>query len=648
METIGRYRIKKPLGRGGMAEVFLAHDPLIKRDVAVKVFNAESFHGGRASLDVFHREAESAGRLSHPNIVTIYDIGEDRGVPFIVMEYLAGPSLAALLGQAVHFPFAEAAAVVIQLCSALEYAHRNGVVHRDIKPGNIIRLADGTVKLTDFGIARMIGGPGRGDARAGAGTPGYMSPEEIDGGRVDARSDIFSAGVILYELLTGRRAFKGAGLEEIHRQIAKLELAALSKVERGVPPGADAVVFRAMAFEPDRRYQGASDFKTALETLRGRAGPAGQAADKPPLIPSEGPFEAEAGTAPAGRRRLLPRLLLIGGAGLLAVLVWAVVVHRSRPAAPFHASSAPVEAPPRGAPPSVEADLSAAGSLAKSSRPEDWQAALRIYDGVIRRGKDPSKALFGQGEVYFRQGLFAVAREAYEKAVASDRNLARAHVMIARCLLEEFRRYKKDPKDLEAALSACRAASERSPWLEEEAQQVAGEIEGERRRLALSAAVVTPRRDAATASPSAPPAAQGFGTLALNTQPPATVSIYSGETGRLVADKVEVPAGNIRLPAGAYMLVFSILATGEKIQEKLIISPDRLQPVKKVFEARVSVNSIPYADIFVDDKTKLEPPAQVTLLAGTHRFRAEMKDGRKQEKQVVILYGEPNSVSFKW
>ena len=259
MDKIGRYVIKKKIAEGGMATIYLAEDPAIRRDVAVKLFKKGSFGGDRKALEMVYAEAQSQGTLSHPNICVIYDTVEEQGIPSIVMEYLDGSSLATLLGQSVRFAPGEVLEIMLELCAALEYAHGKGVVHRDIKPGNIIRLKDGRIKLTDFGIAQVVGGAGRASSGRGFGTPGYMSPEQAEGGKVDHRTDIFSAGVVMYELLTGAKAFKGKTGTEYRAELSRMDMAPPSRLSPEVPAELDAIVFKALALKADSRYRTAAE-----------------------------------------------------------------------------------------------------------------------------------------------------------------------------------------------------------------------------------------------------------------------------------------------------------------------------------------------------------------------------------------------------
>lgn len=268
LEAIGRYRIESELGEGAMADVYRAFDPSINRALAIKVLKRE-FLRDRQYADRFLREAKAAGALSHPNIVTIYDVGEADGDPYIVMELLEGRSLDEVLKEGALEP-ARALGIGIQLADALAFAHRQGVIHRDLKPSNVIVLADGrSIKLLDFGIARV------GDAlfdtesvrtQVGQvlGTPRYMSPEQALGEKIDGRSDLFSLGVLMYEMLTGRRAFPGASSATLAIQIVQRDPEPLGKIAPDTPGGLQFIVNKLLAKQPERRFADGAQLADAM------------------------------------------------------------------------------------------------------------------------------------------------------------------------------------------------------------------------------------------------------------------------------------------------------------------------------------------------------------------------------------------------
>ncbi len=264
---IGRYQIEAPIAEGATAIVYRAKDPAIGRTVAIKLLKLgpevdEEF------LARFQREAQAAGTISHPNIVTIYDVGRVNNRPYITMEYLPEKSLADLLNRQVRLSPKRAISIGIQLARALNHAHRHGIVHRDLKPENVLLLNDGeTVKLTDFGVARLGDQQNLQRTQAGTilGTPRYMSPEQAMGRDVDGRSDLFSLGAILYQLLTGVQAFNSANLALLMLQIVQQDPAPISSLAPDVPDGLQRVVMKLLAKRPEHRFQTGQKTAEALQ-----------------------------------------------------------------------------------------------------------------------------------------------------------------------------------------------------------------------------------------------------------------------------------------------------------------------------------------------------------------------------------------------
>ena len=273
-KKLGKYEIRGELGQGAMGIVYDGFDPMIGRRVALKTVRREQLDRAEVEeiLARFKREAQAAGRLNHPNVVQIYEYGEDEGTAFIAMEFVEGRELRDHFDASERFPMAEIVRIMGQLLEALDYSHKNGVVHRDIKPANIILLKDGTVKVADFGIAR-IESSNLTQAGSVLGTPSYMSPEQFMGQTVDGRSDLFSAGVILYQVLTGEKPFTGA-LTTIMHKVLKEDPAAPSELNVQVPRPFDALIRKALAKRPDERFQSGREFAGALkQAAAGQAAP---------------------------------------------------------------------------------------------------------------------------------------------------------------------------------------------------------------------------------------------------------------------------------------------------------------------------------------------------------------------------------------
>ncbi len=265
IRSIGRYRIETLLGTGAMGEVYRAHDPAIDRLVAIKVVRPElvAGSGGEQLLERFRREARAAGRRFHPNIVAIWDFGDDNGMPFLVMELVEGQSLDQLIKSSGPLAPARSVAIITQVLSALGFAHGNGIVHRDIKPSNIMVLQDDHVKVADFGIARLEASEFTivGDL---LGTPAYMAPEQLSGGPIDHRTDLFATGIILFEMLSGVKPFRGKSITEIMSFMEKRGPEDIRALNPAIPEAMKHVIGKSVAFEPAQRYADAAAFSTAV------------------------------------------------------------------------------------------------------------------------------------------------------------------------------------------------------------------------------------------------------------------------------------------------------------------------------------------------------------------------------------------------
>jgi len=265
-KSIDRYEVKEMIGEGAMAKVYRSYDPEIDRSVVFKVLKDE-FCVDEEYLYRFLREAKAAGALSHANIVTVFDVGKLENSPYIMMELLEGRDLGELLSEKKTISVKDTLAIGTQLAKALDYAHSAGVVHRDIKPDNIIVMPDGeTIKVADFGIARMDEGEDASKVHKGSvlGTPRYMSPEQTLGKEVDGRSDLFSVGVILFEMLSGQKAFDATNMGTLMTQIAQHQPPSLKKLRNDIPPGLRGIVHKLLNKNPDKRFQTGNQLAKAL------------------------------------------------------------------------------------------------------------------------------------------------------------------------------------------------------------------------------------------------------------------------------------------------------------------------------------------------------------------------------------------------
>jgi serine/threonine-protein kinase len=266
LQTLGKYRVEGVLGKGAMGVVYKGYDTVLERFVALKTIHAHLAEGEERDswLSRFKQEARAAGRCLHPNIVAVFDYGESQGIPYIAMEYVNGRELSEFLKRKVQFSLQDALSVVSQVLTALGYAHGFNIVHRDIKPANIMLLDSGQVKVADFGIARLESAH---ITQHGVliGTPSYMSPEQFRGQEVDLRTDLYSAGVVLYELLTGQIPYPGKSFTEILYKVASSEMRDARELNPNVPDALNNVVRKALAKDPTRRFQTAQEFSRALQ-----------------------------------------------------------------------------------------------------------------------------------------------------------------------------------------------------------------------------------------------------------------------------------------------------------------------------------------------------------------------------------------------
>jgi len=269
IRKLGRYEIVSELGQGAMGVVYKARDPLIDREVAIKTINLGLALDEREEYEGrFYQEAKAAGRLNHPNIVTIYDVGREEDIAYIAMEYLHGRELRDILNETRILPVGQSLDIAAQVALGLSYAHEHDIVHRDIKPSNVMVVRDGHVKITDFGIARMASSAVRTQTGMVLGSPKYMSPEQVLGKLTDQRSDIFSLGVMLYEMLTGQVPFIGENVNAIMYQTLNAVPPPPSHANPAVPEMLNFIVAKALAKDLDARYQDARELANDLRACR--------------------------------------------------------------------------------------------------------------------------------------------------------------------------------------------------------------------------------------------------------------------------------------------------------------------------------------------------------------------------------------------
>ena len=408
----GRYQLGSLLGVGGMASVYLATDRVLERQVAVKVLSPP-YAQDPVFVERFGREARAAAQLSHPNIVAVFDSGTDADQPYLVMEYVPGESLAQLLHRQGRLAPRRAVELAIQVCAALAAAHAQGLVHRDVKPANVLVGPDGQVKVTDFGIVKAAAATTLTGTGTVLGTAAYLSPEQAQGHPVDARSDLYGLGCVLYELLCGTPPF-GSGADRSAVAIATRHLSEPPEPPSArnpqVDPALDQVVLTALAKDPAQRYQGAVELQHALQRV-----PAGDAAPAAPTKPLLEPL-GRTGTTPmaigsvaeeGGRGPRWPRwaLLVAGtalGIALVVALLWpdggdtparlpeagsGAAPATSAPSSTIPASTAP-PAPSAPGVPAALADLRAVITTARQQGTADQEA-----EALLNQAADVANAL---------------------------------------------------------------------------------------------------------------------------------------------------------------------------------------------------------------------------------------------------------------
>jgi serine/threonine-protein kinase len=308
----GRYRVERALGDGAMAKVFLAHDEELDRRVAVKILD-EKLAADESFRARFSREARVAAGLSHPNVVTVFDVGETDGRPFIVMEYVEGRTLDDRLRDEGALPPDEVQRLGRQVCAGLEHAHEHGLVHRDLKPGNLIERVDGAVKIADFGIARAAEETELTEVGTIIGTAAYLAPEQAEGRAVTPQTDLFALGLVLYELLTSRRPWQVERLPDLARRRGT----APAPLPRETPPALSEAIGRCLEYEPEDRPASTADVARLLE---GEAAPDTAATQVLPRTE-----RARAGRQPRRSPGLLPVAVIAGLVFVLAALAAALV-----------------------------------------------------------------------------------------------------------------------------------------------------------------------------------------------------------------------------------------------------------------------------------------------------------------------------------
>jgi serine/threonine protein kinase len=411
VEKIGKYQILGILGKGGMGVVYKGLDPDIEREVAVKTIRLDTLVDGPVKDEMLTRvirEAKAAGRLNHPNIITIYDVIRESDLTFIVMQYVDGRTLQSLIESGKTFSPQDVLGILKPVAEALDYAHENGIVHRDIKPANILIDKSGKPFLADFGVARMetstMTEPG-----TTIGTLSYMSPEQVMGKTADGRADFFALGVILYELLTGRKPFAGDNLSTIVYKIVHAEPQLITEINQDLPRGYEAVIQRALAKKPDDRYQ------TGREMIRDLESPVN-------LTAASRDYELRTGVSAETRANRKRPLVLAAGLLVLAAVAGWFILFRPRDSGGSRNAAADGETPKtqdvgpsasRGnspSPPETAPDAANLAQLRESFERKDYGETVRLSESIL--GEDPGQAEAREYRIKAKAELDAALAEA--------------------------------------------------------------------------------------------------------------------------------------------------------------------------------------------------------------------------------------------
>ena len=456
-----RYRSPKRIARGGMGEIYRATDASLGRAVAVKVL-AERYSRDDEVRRRFTREALAAARLSgEPHIVTIFDVGEHAERPFIVMEYLSGGSLEQRIREDGAQAVGRALEWLEQAAAALDAAHRNGIVHRDVKPANLLLDRNGNVHVADFGIARATGMDSLTLTGTVLGTAGYLSPEQAQGEHATAASDRYSLAIVAFELLTGRRPFENESITAEAAAHVHAPVPSIAEICEGLPAELDPVFRRALAKEPARRFETASEFVAALRAALAEAAGTTRSFQPPP------PWVSTVSRRPAGRRRWLPvvaLLALAAVAGAIAAIVLTSGHNKSKTAAPFRPRTVttvvtrqgstvektvtvPTTSPPPTAPPPPTSAASLSGFALNNAGYSKMQAG--DYVGALPLLQEAVAKLSGVG---------------YPNEAYANYNLGYTLLQLGRCdaalpYLEQAKRLepeRREPKDALARAKHCR------------------------------------------------------------------------------------------------------------------------------------------------------------------------------------------------
>jgi tRNA A-37 threonylcarbamoyl transferase component Bud32 len=446
-QAVGRYHVIEQLGQGGMATVYRAYDTRLKREIAIKVIRRDQVDAERSAqlFKRFEREAVSLAKLTHPNIVSVYDYGEFQGAPYLVMEYVEGGTLRNRLGQ--RYAWRDASRLLAPIARALDYAHQHKLVHRDVKPANILVTPGGVPKLSDFGIAKILepGEMGLTGTGVGIGTPEYMAPEQGSGAPIDHRADIYSLGVVFYELVTGRKPYTAdTPIAVLVKQMNDPLPRPKNFVE--IPDEVERVLFTALAKKPEDRYQSMGDFANALEKLAAgelTATPTGMVSrqDASTLVQPAGALSAGPGTVPGTATSVMPSGTASAPDGAMPS---SASVQYNLPPATQNLGGG--QQPPYGA-------QGAQGYAAPQKKSKGWLIALGVAAGLF------ACIVLGAGGFYLYSQAQEQARQKTATAVAQITSEARATERSAQKTQDAEIQMTQDAEDATATAIALNATA---------------------------------------------------------------------------------------------------------------------------------------------------------------------------------------------
>lgn len=453
METLGRYKVLKEIGRGSMGVIYLGFDPEIQRTVAIKTIRWDRIQaniGQDEALERFTNEVKIVGQFQHPHIVTLYDTGEEAGNRYFVMEYVEGRTLDSLIRTEGAPSLDRAVEIIRSIARGLAYAHGKGVIHRDVKPGNVMISNEGQVKITDFGIARCTSFSSN-MTRSLTGTPKYISPEQVEGRGVDQRSDLFSLGALSYELLTGNAAFAGETLTEVIQRVVHEALPPLSSLNPAIPPALDRVVLKALEKDPDKRYPDMKAFEEALTSCA-----------EPPAMDSTVPGGLTPAAQKAGRGRRIPR---VRPARIAALSMVPLIVLALAASLRFGGWSLSGQG---------DASRAYAQGIEKARQGED-QAARELFEGLVNEKKKKDKGLVGLAFISLREGKDEEVMHLCGQALASNPENLYARVLRATVFFQQGENEQAD-----AELSQALRGASGADWEKSEAYALLGRIQDAR------------------------------------------------------------------------------------------------------------------------------------------------------------------------